>query len=311
MPGRRGTSHTDSDVFGCHDRRSDLNALSSPECPILTRTVPSAKTIRKSAPVRPDADAYAVPAVDRALSILELLARHPAGLRMREIAEDLALPANSVFRITARLEERGYIQRDSADMQYRLTRKLLSLGYAAIGEDKFVEHALDIMKELRDETQETVLLGTRTDTEGVVLECIAATQPLKFLVDAGVRFPLHTSAPGKALVAALPDAERAALLNRLTFRRFNERTITSRERFEAELRDAQAAGYALDRAEEIEGVHCVAAPILNHRGQPVAAIWITAPQFRLPEGEFPTFGRKLLRAAGRISRRLGFKGAGG
>lgn len=67
-----------------------------------------------------------VPALDRALSILELLAAHPEGMRMREIAEKLELPANSVFRITATLEDRGYLLREGEDMRYTLSRKLLA-----------------------------------------------------------------------------------------------------------------------------------------------------------------------------------------
>ena len=81
-------------------------------------------------------ETYQVPALERALSILELLAQHSEGIRMREIADRLGLPSNSVFRITGTLEDRGYLIRDGEDMRYRLSRKLLALGYAAVGEDK-------------------------------------------------------------------------------------------------------------------------------------------------------------------------------
>jgi DNA-binding IclR family transcriptional regulator len=253
------------------------------------------------------ADSFQVPALDRALSILELLAVLPDGLRMREIAERLEVPANSVFRITGLLEERGYLLRDGEDMRYRLSRKLLALGYAAIGEDKLIEHSLDVMRLLRDETQETVLVGVRADTQGIVLEQVASTQPVKFLVDPGTHFPLHTAAPGKVFVAFLPQAERATLLNRMKFQRFNVRTIDSREKFEAEIENVRAQGYGLDRAEEIEGLHCVAAPIFNHRGYPIAAIWVSGPSFRFPATHLPRIGVKVVAAAERISQRFGYK----
>ena len=195
----------------------------------------------ESAPAEPSA--YQVPALDRALTIFELLAGHPEGLRMREIAERLELPANSVFRITGALEARGYLLRDDKDMRYRLSRKLLSLGYAAIGEDKLIEHSLDLMQQLRDTTGETVLIGVRTDTEGVVLEQVASSQPVKFLVDPGTHFPLHTSAPGKVLVAFMRPDERTALLKRMKFTRFTDRTLDSRAKFEAEIENVLANGY--------------------------------------------------------------------
>lgn len=251
-------------------------------------------------------DAYQVPALDRALTILELLAQHPDGMRMREIAEKLDLPANSVFRLTGTLEERGYLLREGDDMRYRLSRKLLSLGYKAIGEDKLIEHSLAVMQRLRDDTQETVLIGVRAELQGIVLEQVASTQPVKFLVDPGTHFPLHTSAPGKVFVGFLPPAERATLLKRLKFTRYTANTIDSREKFEAALVDVVAQGYAVDRSEEIEGLHCVGAPIFNHRGYPIASLWVTGPSYRFPESAFDRMGKLVAAAAGTISRSFGY-----
>lgn len=248
-----------------------------------------------------------MPALERALSILELLADHPDGMRMREIADHLSLPSNSVFRITGKLEDRGYLLRDGEDMRYRLSRKLLALGYAAVGEDKLTEQSLDIMRRLRDETHETVLVGIRDDVEGLVLEQVASTQPVKFLVDPGTRFPLHTSAPGKAVIAFLPAEEREALLSRMVFTRFNANTLDSRGKFEADLVNVTALGYGLDRGEQIDGLHCVASPIFNHRGYPMAALWLTGPSFRFPPSDFDRIGKKVAAAAQLISKRFGYK----
>ncbi len=252
-----------------------------------------------------ETEAYQVPALTRALSILELLAQHREGMRMREIAERLELPANSVFRITGTLEDRGYLMRDSDDMRYRLTRKLLSLGYAAIGEEKLIEYSLDVMQSLRDSCHETVLVGLRADQHGLVLEQVASSQPVKFLVDPGTQFPLHSSAPGKVLLAFLPAAEREALLGRLTYTRYNERTLDSREKFERELEKVIRQGYGLDCAEQIEGLHCVAAPIFNHRGYPTAAIWATGPSFRFSADDLHRIATDVCTAAQKISRRFG------
>lgn len=249
---------------------------------------------------------YQVPALDRAFTILELLAEHPDGMRMREIAEKLELPANSVFRITGLMEERGYLLRDDGDMRYRLSRKLLSLGYKAIGEDKLIEHSLAVMQRLRDETQETVLIGVRAELQGIVLEQVASTQPIKFLVDPGTHFPLHTSAPGKVFLAFLPAAERDALLKRMKFTRYTANTLDTREKFEADLARVLAQGYATDRGEEIEGLHCVGAPILNHRGYPIASIWVTGPASRFATSGFEKIGQRVATAAGSISQTFGY-----
>lgn len=252
-----------------------------------------------------ETEAYQVPALTRALRILELLAEHREGLRMREIAERLELPPNSVFRITATLEERGYLMRDADDMRYRLTRKLLSLGYAAVGEEKLIEYSLDVMQALRDATHETVLVGIRADLHGLVLEQVAASQPVKFLVDPGTQFPLHASAPGKVLLAFLPRAERSAFLDKLTYTRYNERTLDTRAKFERELERVSKQGYGVDFAEQIEGLHCVGAPIFNHRGYPIAAIWVTGPSFRFSTADLHRISDDVTASASKISKRFG------
>jgi DNA-binding IclR family transcriptional regulator len=249
---------------------------------------------------------FQVPALERALSILELLAQHADGMRMREIADHLDLPPNSVFRITGTLEDRGYLLRDGDDMRYRLSRKLLALGYAAIGEDKLIERAMESMRQLRDEVQETVLIGVRHELEGVVLEQVASNQPVKFLVDPGTRFPLHTSAPGKAILAFLPAAERTALLKKMTFKKYTANTLDTRAKVEASLEETRVKGFAIDRSEELEGLHCLGAPVFNHRGYPTAAIWVTGPSYRLPESVFDQIGKKVAATAERISRNFGY-----
>lgn len=255
----------------------------------------------------PDTANFQSPALDRALTILELLATQPNGIRMREIAEKLNIPINGVFRITGVLEQRGYLIREKESMRYLLSRKLLSLGYAAIGEHTLVENSIDVMRKLRDDTQETALIGVRTDLHGIVLEQMASTLPVKFLVDPGTAFPLHASAPGKALVSFLPSHERDALIKKMKFERFNARTLASKTKFEAEIEKIRTCGYSIDCAEQIEGLHCVGAPVLNHRGYPIAALWVTGPSFRFPESELPGIGKKVAAAAALISARFGYK----
>jgi DNA-binding IclR family transcriptional regulator len=249
---------------------------------------------------------YHVPNLDRALAILELLAQHPDGLSMIEIAGSLAFPNNSVYRITSTLFDHGYLHRDEHSKRFSLTRKLLALGYTALGEKNVIEMSIDIMRQLRDATKETVLLATLLSEAMVVMEQVPGTHPFKFMVDAGSRIDLHTSAPGKAMLAFLPETEREEILGRMKMTRFNDRTITQKNRFRKELKRAQAQGYAVDHGEQLEGVHCVGAPIFNEHSYPIATIWITGPSDRMPESSFEALGQQVLAHANRISQRFGY-----
>jgi IclR family acetate operon transcriptional repressor len=248
---------------------------------------------------------YQVPNLERALRILEHLASCGSPCGVSDIARDLKLPKNSVFRILVTLHAQGYLERDDGEKTYCLSRKLLSLGYAAMGDATLVEKSLDVMRRLRDLTRETVLLGTLIDNHGVVVEQVPSPEPVKFLINVGHCFPLHTAAPGKAMLAFLPPEEREAILAKMSFTRFNERTITKRQAFDRELEATRAKGYAVDRGEEIESLHCVAAPVFDHRGRPLAAIWITGPSFRLREADFPRLAPFVVEKAEMISRRFG------
>jgi IclR family acetate operon transcriptional repressor len=248
---------------------------------------------------------YIVPILERALIILEALAKAPRGMGISELSRELGMPKNSVFRILTTLYSSGYLQRDDEGRIYSLSRKILALGYEALDELSLVDKSLDVMRELRDETGETVLVGTLVGDHGVVLELVPSSQPIKFLVDVGARFPLHTAAPAKVMLAFLPERDLEAQVKRIVFRKFTPSTITSAVSFRRVLDEVRASGMAFDREEEMESLHCVASPIFDHRGYPVAAIWITGPSYRFREEDFSRLGRKVRQAAERVSARFG------
>ncbi len=254
-------------------------------------------------PRRTDPD-YSVPNLERALSIMEYLAEHPdAGLS--HLAEVLKMPKNSVFRITQTLLHRGWLMRDETTKAFILSGKLLALGFAGTNKRTIVECALDDMRALRDATGETVLLGAPPHPGGHLLGPGVGVHPFKFMVEPGTRFKLYTSAPGKALLAFLPEAECRALIRQQSFERYTPNTLTSAEELEKEIALAREQGVAFDRAEEMDGCHCISAPVFDRKGHPIAAIWMTGPANRVPRSAFPSIAKLVKEHAARISQRLG------
>lgn len=253
-----------------------------------------------------DNSKYHVPNLERALKILEHLTKHPAGLSIAQITEDLKISRNSVFRISSTLIDNGYLLRDGETKVLQLSTKLLDLGYAALGEQTLVEKSLGVMRELRDKYGETVPLGILHGNVGLVIEEVPGTYSFRFVLEPGRIFKLHTSAPGKAMLAFLPEEERERLINQLDFKRYNERTITNADEYRKVLVAIRQKGYAVDIAEEIEGMHCIGAPIFNRRGYPIAAIWITGPSFRIREEDFMKIGEALKVSSTKISKSFGY-----
>ncbi len=259
-------------------------------------------SLRKSTSV----SRYKVPNLERGIQILELLLDHPSGLQQSEIASSLHCSKTSVYRIAMTFLDHGYLVRDEETKALRLSRKLVAMGSRVLAEEDLLTTALDVLKALRDRIRETVLIGTHVETEFVVLGQVLGSHPFKFSVDLGTRLPLHTAAPGKAILAYVPSEERKSLLGRLTFARFTERTITEADTFERELDMVHELGYALDRGEQLTGIHCVAAPVFNRQGYPIAAIWTTGPTDRIREVDLAGIGAQVRSEADRISHRLGF-----
>jgi DNA-binding IclR family transcriptional regulator len=249
---------------------------------------------------------YHVPNLERALEVIELLAKNSRGMNSSEISAELNIPRNSIFRITATLFDRGYLIRDDDTKAFQLSQKLLVLGYTALTEESLVEKALDHMRNLRDMYGETVPLGVLHGHEGLVIEEVPGIHSFRFVLEPGREFHLHTAAPGKAIMAYLPKSEQEKIFKKMTFKKYNPRTIHNVEKYRRVLSKVRRDGYAIDHAEEIEGMHCLAAPIFNRHGTAVAAIWITGPSLRLPESDFEKIGKQVKKHADSISKSLGY-----
>ena len=248
---------------------------------------------------------YHVPNLERALKVLELLTEYPEGLTTSQITELLKLPRNSIFRITTTLLDHNYLIRDEETKAFQLSQKLLVMGYAALSDQTLVEKSIAVMRQVRDRFKETVPLGILNGNEGLVIDVVQGSHSFRFVLEPGRRLHLHTSAPGKAMVAFLPADERQKLIQQIEFTQYNERTIIDKDEYRKVLQQIRQNGYAVDHAEETEGMHCVGAPIFNRHNYPIAAIWITGPASRINAEDFDSIGKVIRIYADRISKSLG------
>lgn len=248
---------------------------------------------------KPTSSPYLVPALERGLKILELLAEHPGGLLMGEM-KCLALPPASLYRMLVTLMESGYILQDDSD-RYFLGHKLLTLGYKALDHISLPEKASPFMRSLRDQVRETVALGVLSCGEGVVVDTVRSQEPVCVYVQIGHHFPLHTAAPAKAILAFLPEGELEKELEKMAFPRFTKNTIGSKKEFLAELETVRKSGIAYDRGEESGDLVCAAAPIFDRNSYPVASIWITGPESRLSPKKLQSAGKEVKKTAEKIT----------
>jgi IclR family acetate operon transcriptional repressor len=257
----------------------------------------------KEAVISPSEDTLA-PGTERTLAILELLGQHRAGLSLTEIARELDLPVNSVFRITGTLHNRGYLQRREDDKRFVLTNKLFDLSRPQVREKSLVVCALESLKWLRDESGETTQLLTSVNHKMTVLEQCISSQPIKVSSTVGLQVPMFSCAPGKAVLAHLPPAELDAFFAGVKLKQYTPTTLATRSAMEADLAKTRKRGFSTDIAEGLEGIHCVAAAVLDEYRYPVAAVTVMSPSFRLKRDQFEKAGHLCMQAAETITRRL-------
>lgn len=247
---------------------------------------------------------YIVPAFARGLKLMELLSAHPEGLLMTEM-ESLELPPASLFRMLATLCDTGYADREKNGL-YRLNGKLLSVAARAVENNSLTSAAEAAMRELRDQTGESAMLAVLHGGEGVVIHQEVSRQAVKVILEIGHRFPLHSAAPAKAILAFLPTSRTDELIRTIRFTPFTSKTIRNARDFRAELEKVRKSGIAFDRGEELEDLHCVAAPVRNGRGESLAAVWISGPASRLAEAKMKHFAPLVRQAAQQIEKRMNF-----
>lgn len=251
---------------------------------------------------------YQAPGVERCLMIMDLLAKNPEGLTLSELVKIMEVPKNSVFRVAMTMLEAGYLSREDDAKRFRLSKKLLLLGYSTITNENLIEISRDVMHSLRELTRETVCIGTRIETDGIVLDQLVGLHPFKFSLDLGYKFPLYAGSPGKSISAYLPEAEFEHVFSRIKLDKMTEHTITDMDELIAELERIRECGYALDYEEGLLGCHCIGSPILDQNGYPVAALWTTGPAERMSKEFLTEIAPAVVEHAIKISKRLGYHG---
>jgi DNA-binding IclR family transcriptional regulator len=126
----------------------------------------------------------------------------------------------------------------------------------------------------------------------------------------GASNPLHCTSVGKAILAFLPEERIADILRRIRYERFTNRTIATAEALRVEIEKTRRRGYAVDDEELEEGLRCIAVPVLDAQRQPVAAVSVSGPSFRVTAQKLPLIANHLLQCVRGISADMGYVSSG-
>jgi DNA-binding IclR family transcriptional regulator len=249
-------------------------------------------------------DGNAVRSVDRAASLLLALGESQGEAGVTELARRLGLHKSTASRLLATLQRRGLVEQDDETGKYRLGLVVIRLAERAERTLDLRSLALPEPERLARLTHETAGLGVLANEQ--VLFVAQADGPNLIAVGdwTGRASTLHANASGKVLLASLAEREVLRIVRRgLT--RYTERTITDLEPLLEELARARRRGYATAISELETGLTAVAAPVLDARGQVIAAVEVWGPAFRLTPRRLPELALQARETASAITVRLG------
>lgn len=241
--------------------------------------------------------------IGRAADLLRALEHVPEGLGLSELATAVSLPKSTVHRLIGALEHEDFVTLGPTG-KWHLGRGLAQLGAAA--RDSLRDELRPYLLRLAKEVDETVDLSVLDGTGARFIDQVPSTHRLVAVSAVGVTFPLHCTANGKALLAALPSEQVAAILS-ARLPTFTPHTITQRKALQAELEKVQEAGVAYDREEHHEGISAVGAVVYDAYGI-AAAISVAAPTQRFV-GEADTLERLVRETCADASKDLGAAGS--
>jgi DNA-binding IclR family transcriptional regulator len=246
--------------------------------------------------------------LDRSLDVLEFLAeRGEAGAG--EVSQELALPRASLYRLLNTLEARGYIARAPRSRRFRLGVAIQALASQA-SSSLVVSLAAPALADLCLKTGETANLGVLSGGRIFYGASRNGLHVPRMPATVGEEIEPHATAIGKAILAAVPPRDRAALLGPAPYSAFTDRTITSGEQLDRELAVTAERGYAVDDGEFAVGAVCIAAVIRDSKGYPAAALSLSGINARLAPASRPAAARLVEAWCERIASALHAAGQG-
>src|SRR3954462_11286018 len=232
-----------------------------------------------------------VQSVDRALSIIEVLAEDDEGYRLSDLAVRTGLSTSTVHRLLATLEKRRFVQFDRSESKWHIGARSFSVGATFARRRNFAAQAMPYLRKLRDQTRETANLAVVDDESIIVLTRAESREIMRSLTKVGGRVAMVASGVGKAVLATYADEDVNAIIRHHGMPRLTEKSIVRPSDLFRELAAIRKQGFAVDDEEAEMGLRCVAAVVHNALAEPQAAISVSGMTSRVTVERVPELGQ--------------------
>ncbi|HVH88841.1 MAG TPA: IclR family transcriptional regulator [Terriglobales bacterium] len=243
--------------------------------------------------------------VTKVLRILETLHDVPAGLQLKDVAQQTGINKSTAYRFLAHLEHDGYVFRDASGA-YAIGVRLARLASGSSYQTTLRKLSRPILQQLWRTTGETVNLAVLDGREVLYLDVMESSHTFRLVSQVGLRRPVYCTALGKVMLAFIPEEEQQYFFEGMSFERFTPHTIRGAVQLRKEFAVIRQRGYSLDNEEAYLGSRCIGAPIFEASGKIAAALSVSGPTTRVTREKVPAFAAAAKNAAMAVSRTLGY-----
>jgi DNA-binding IclR family transcriptional regulator len=220
-------------------------------------------------------------------------------LPLGKLSRDVGLHPATAHRILRTLQEQGYVYQTALAGPYHLGPSLMHLGRAAASEFPFREATRAEMQVLVGLCGETAYTTVLRDMEVLYVDVVESTHTVRITNHVGDRGAPHSTATGRVLLSYLPPADVSHYLEG-DLRTFTPRTVTDRNELARIIDITRQQGFSVVIDEQELGVTSIAAPIMDHSGEVIAALAISGPTYRM-ESRMPELTALTREYASRMS----------
>ena len=248
---------------------------------------------------------YRVEAIDRAINILTAFTHTEPELTLSEIVEKTRLAKATAYRMLSNLCARHMCQLDEKTGRYSLGYEVLKMADIRRQQLNFRTLALPAMQELRDVSNETIVLSVRDGDDRVNVDYVESRDPLRRVPEPGRRAPLYSGAASKAFLAAMSEEEVDRYIARTKLEKRGPNTITDPKVLRRTIAENRADGFSQSRGEQTVQGNAIAAPVFDSSGQAAFVISISYVDSRFTKAIRKKSIATLLRCSRELSRQLG------
>jgi len=245
-----------------------------------------------------------IQSLDRGLTILQTVAQSKQPVTLGELSELLEVDRSSVFRLAQTLRRRGFLATPAGRKDYILGSSMWTLSRQYDWSNMLVRVAHEELKSLAQGLNETAHLAIREGKNALFIDSVHARHVIVVAGQSGELVPLYATAHGKALLADSDEQGLKAIFGAKKLEQYTKTTITAVPALVKECVGIRQRGYAVDEAEYMEGVRCVAAPIRLSDRTIVGSVGVSAPASRFLKEHYPNHSARVVQCARRIGEML-------